>query len=475
EFDRLAMAARYLPGAPDVAAGGDWYDVLALDKHRVAIVVGDVVGQGAAAAAVMGQLRTALAAYLLDGHPPAAALERLDRIAERIPSALASTAAVMILDLVTGDLCWARAGHPPPLLIEPEDIRYLTDGAGTPLGIPGRAPYPEAATRIEPGACLLLYTDGLIERRGQIIDEGLDHLAANAKELCSEPPTTLLDALLARALPDTGPADDIALIAARYLPPPLHQRLPADPSQLSGLRRAVHAWARAAALPEVLGQDLHITLGEAAANAIEHAYVSTGEPGEFTYRLTHRGDGAIDVEVRDFGRWRPDSANNSHRGRGLLMIGEIATDVIINPSATGTQVRFRIPASPLDAEPAMRQSPAEPAIRQSPAELHVHQEPGGGRRLELRGELDLTAATRLRSPLLDQLHAPGPVTLDLRALDYLSSAGVGLLIQAAQHHTPLQLQLTPHSLVARVLALTGLEHIVPLATDATHSAQSNSS
>ncbi len=491
EFDRLALAARYLPGTPDVAAGGDWYDVLALDEHRVAIVVGDVVGRGAAAAAVMGQLRTALATALLHGDSAAAALEHLDRMAERVPGALASTAAVMILDLVTGDLCWARAGHPPPLLVEPENIRYLTDGAGAPLGISGRPLYAEAATRIEPGACLLLYTDGLIERRGQVIDEGLDHLAATAEALCSQPPTTLLDGLLARALPDAGPADDIALIAAHYLPAPLHQRLPADPGQLPGLRSAVHVWTRAAALPAVLGEDLQITLGEATANAVEHAYASTGEPGEFTYRLTRRGNGAIDVEVRDFGRWRPEPANNSHRGRGLAMIREIATDVVVDPSATGTQVRFRLPApspdpEPPPAEPTIRPTPAPtgqaqhtPAAPQAPAELHVHQEPDGGRRLELRGELDLTAATTLRGPLLDQLHTPGPVTLDLRALDYLSSAGVGLLIQATQHaathHTPLQLQLTPHRLVARVLALTGLEHTVPLATDATHSAQSTSS
>lgn len=135
----------------------------------------------------MGQLRTALAAYLLEGHGPAAALERLDRLAMRIPGALASTAAVVILDLVTGDLCWARAGHLPPLLVETEDIRFLTEGASGPLGVHHAPPFSEAATPVEPGTCLLLYTDGLIERRGQVIDEGLDHLAATAAELRSEP------------------------------------------------------------------------------------------------------------------------------------------------------------------------------------------------------------------------------------------------------------------------------------------------
>lgn len=479
-FDRLALAARYLPGAPDVAAGGDWYDVLALDGHRIAIVVGDVVGRGAAAAAVMGQLRTAvataLATALLHGDSAAAALEHLDRMAARVPGALASTAVVTILDLVTGQLCWSRAGHPPPLLVAHDDIRYLTDGAGGPLGIPGRPPYPQASTRIGPGACLLLYTDGLIERRGQVIDEGLDHLAFTAAQLRAQPPTTLLDGLLARALPDTGPADDIALVAARYLPAPLHQRLPAEPAQLSGVRRAVRGWVQAGALPAALGEDLQITLGEAAANAVEHAYAGTAKPGEFTYLVTRCGDGALEVQVRDFGRWRPERANNFVRGRGLVIIRELGVDVVVESSPAGTEFRFCVPAPAPDPVPergtpasvGQPQPDAAPAV---PAELCVHQEPAGGRRLELRGEVDLDSATRLNGPLLDQLHAPGPVTLDLRAVDYLSSAGVGLLIDAVQraamHDLLVQLQLAPHSLAARVLALTGLEHTVPLVPDAT--------
>ena len=116
QLPRLALAARYLPGAEGVQAGGDWYDVVELDEHRVAIAVGDVVGQGAAAAAVMGQLRSALAAALLQGHGPAAALELLDRFAARVPGARASTAACVTLDWTAGQVCWARAGHPPPLL-----------------------------------------------------------------------------------------------------------------------------------------------------------------------------------------------------------------------------------------------------------------------------------------------------------------------------------------------------------------------
>jgi anti-anti-sigma factor len=477
EFDRLALAARYLSGTPDVAAGGDWYDVLALGEDRVAIVVGDVVGRGAEAAAVMGQLRTALATALLHGDSAAAALEHLDRMAARIPGALASTAVVVILNLVTGELCWSRAGHPPPLLVAPGDVCYLIDGAGGPLGIPGRPPYLEATTCIDPGACLLLYTDGLIERRGQVIDEGLDHLAFTAAQLRDEPPTTLLDEVLARALPATGPADDIALIASRYLPAPLYQRLRAEPSQLSRVRRTVRGWIQAGALPAALGEDLQLTLGEATANAVEHAYVDTDEPGEFTYQVTRCRSGALDVEVRDFGQWRPEPTNNFHRGRGLPIIREIGADVVVDPSPAGTHVRFHLPAPPPELLAGPAPGPTFPVQRDTVppvgAMLHVHPQADGGRRIELRGELDLDSTGTIRAPLLDQLQTPGSVILDLRAVNYLSSAGVGLLIDviqnATEHNVSLQVQLAPRSLPARILALTGLELLLPLMTDPTQS------
>jgi anti-anti-sigma factor len=444
--------------------------VLDLEQGRVAIVVGDVVGQGAAAAAVMGQLRTALAAALLHGDSPAAALEHLDRLAARIPGARTSTAAVAILELETGQLCWARAGHPPPLLLSGGTARYLTGGLGAPLGIACRTPLTDATTCLQPGQSLLLYTDGLVERRHRIIDESLEQLAATAAPLHGEPPHALVTQLLAHALPETGPPDDIALITARYLPGPLHQRLPTDPAELTGLRRTVRAWIRATALPAELGEDLHVTLGEAAANAAEHAYLAPDEPGEFTYQLTHCGDGAIEVEVRDFGRWRPEPTDNHHRGRGLSMIRQMASDVIVDPTPTGTYVGFRLLAPPADPEPPPphRDRP-ERAAPPAHATLHVHLQPDGGRRLALHGEVDLTSVTTLRASLLEQLPAPGPVTLDLTALDYLSSAGVGLLIDAthhaAAHHVPFQIQLSASGIPARILALSGLDNTLPLIFD----------
>src|SRR4051794_5019098 len=177
-LDRLALAARYLPGAEGTQAGGDWYDVVELDDSRVAIAVGDVVGQGPDAAAVMGQLRSALSTALLSGSSPAEALELLDLFATRLPGATASTAACVVVDWAEGSIRWARAGHPPPLLLAGAQLRFLDGaGSGTVLGVDGRPPYTEGTAEVEPGAVLVLYTDGLVERRDEVLDSGLGRLA----------------------------------------------------------------------------------------------------------------------------------------------------------------------------------------------------------------------------------------------------------------------------------------------------------
>ncbi len=210
--DRLAVATRYLPGAAGVQAGGDWYDVIALDAHRTAIVVGDVVGQGAAAAAVMGQLRTALSTLLLAdaATTPAAALAHLNLVAARTPGARASTAICLILDTAAERLCWAGAGHPPPLLVTAEGrTRYLDAGAGPLLGVVGLdapipGPYTDGELAVAPGDTVVLYTDGLIERRGEIVDQGLERLRTTAGTTAAAGPAALASSLLAAAVPETG-------------------------------------------------------------------------------------------------------------------------------------------------------------------------------------------------------------------------------------------------------------------------------
>ena len=340
-LERLSVATRYLPAGRGAQAGGDWYDVIALDGNRVAIVVGDVVGHGPHAAGVMGQLRSALAAYLLDDHGPAEALERLDRFARRVAGAAASTVACGVLDRGTGELCWARAGHVPALVVNGAGSRFLDSGSGTVLGVRGRPPFTEERTVLEPGASVVLYTDGLVERRGEDVDTGLDRLQRTAEGLRHLSPEQFATALLDRCL-GGGPADDVALVVIRLLPPPLRRRRPADPAELARLRREIRAWAAAAALPDDQLEDLQLTLGEAFTNAVEHAYRDRS-PGQVAYGVAMTSDGGVEVEVRDRGHWRPPPADPGFRGRGLLIIDRIARAVSVQGSDDGTVVRFVVP------------------------------------------------------------------------------------------------------------------------------------
>jgi anti-anti-sigma factor len=464
-LERLALAAHYLPGAEGSQAGGDWYDVVELADHRIAIAVGDVVGQGPAAAAVMGQLRSALSTALLQGCGPAEALELLDRFAARLPGALASTAACLVVDGTAGTVCWARAGHPPALLVTPDGAQLLDGaGSGTVLGVPGRRPYTEGSADIAPGATLLLYTDGLVERRGEVLDDGLERVRTAAARHAAADPVALTGQLLAEVLADAAQPDDVALIAARLLPEPLAARLPADPRRLSGVRRAVAAWTAAAGLPGDTAEDLQLALGEALANAVEHAYAASPDDGECSYRLAREADGSVRVEVGDTGLWRPPPADRGYRGRGLELIEALGTDVEVvhAPGVAGTTVRFRV-APPVPG-PAVRLERAPAAASGDGAtSVAVHDEPGGPR-LEVHGEVDLATAARVRQQVLARLEqlAPGSVaTLDLRSTGYLASAGVGLVLEAVARArragVELRVLTRPGTPPARILALAGVD------------------
>ncbi|HZG92190.1 MAG TPA: SpoIIE family protein phosphatase, partial [Pseudonocardia sp.] len=348
DLERLALAARYLPGTEGTEAGGDWFDVLELPdggKHRVALVVGDVVGRGPAAAAVMGQLRSALAANLVNGQTPAGALEQLDLFARRVRGARASTVVCAVLDLDTGELCYACAGHPPPMVVSGDGgVRLLTAGRGTPLGVVGRPPFVEAGDRLDPGSSILLCSDGLFERRDEVVDDGINRLAEVLGGL-SGLPGDVADTLLDRMVAGRSAPDDVAFVLARMLPAALRMRLPADPRQLGVLRRAVARWCAEQGTGEDALTDLQLALGEAATNAIEHAYLH-GDAAHVQVDLERTATGELDVRVGDAGRWRPPPADPGFRGRGLALIRDLATDVVVEPGPEGTTVRFRMPAVP---------------------------------------------------------------------------------------------------------------------------------
>ncbi|MEU2350666.1 SpoIIE family protein phosphatase [Modestobacter sp. NPDC049651] len=466
QLDRLALAARYVPGAEGSQAGGDWYDVVELDSSRVAVAVGDVVGQGPAAAAVMGQLRSVLSTALLSGCGPAEALELLDRFAARVPGALASTAACLVLDWSAGEVRWARAGHLPPLLVTADGARLLEGaGGGTVLGVPGRRPYTEGHAPVGPGSTLLLYTDGLVERRRETLDAGLDRLTGSAARHAGDAPEALASALLAELLADTDQPDDVALIAVRLMPPALDARVPADARELSRARRAVQAWAEAAALPPDLAEDLQLAFGEALANAVEHAYRGQ-RAGEVAYTVSRTAAGDVDVCITDSGVWRPVPADRGFRGRGLEMIAVLTTDLDLRPGpAGGTAVHFRLPAAPVPSATPPASGPGAGDATDDGADLRVD-----GARLVLTGTLDLGSVDALRPRLLAALPGDGQlVTLDLRGVGYLASAGVGLLLETTAQVRAggggVRVLVTPGSLPARVLDVTALSDVLGVAPE----------
>src|SRR3954447_24805142 len=340
----LALAARYLPGAAGTEVGGDWYDVIPLADGRVGIAMGDVVGRGIPAASLMGQLRNGLRAYAIEGHPPAAALERLDRVVQSLNPGRMATLVYMVLDPDGRNAVFANAGHLPPLVVEENRRTRLLDGTrGVPLGVLPYASFEESPARLEPASTLVLYTDGLVEERGISLEIRLDDLQRVASSPF-EGPNELCERLLRDMLPAGPGVDDVAVLALTTAPAStdrLALTMSAEPEALITARRALRNWlAEVGVEPEAL-YDITLATGEACTNAIEHAYA----PGEASFDLqANRGDADVLVRVRDYGAWREPRGQN--RGRGLKLMETLMDDVNVRREATGTTVELRRAFSP---------------------------------------------------------------------------------------------------------------------------------
>jgi anti-sigma regulatory factor (Ser/Thr protein kinase) len=336
EVPGVRFAARYLPGGPAMEVGGDWYDVVPLPGGSVGLAIGDVAGKGLRAASVMGQLRTALRVLGADQSAPAAVLARVDRLFQRLEAGEMATLLFLTLDPATGAMSYAAAAHPPPLVVTAGGTRYLDGGRGLPLGVAPAPRFQEARARLEPGSTLLLYTDGLVERPGESIDEGLQRLREVAGTAPAEP-DLLVDRILADMLGETARSDDMALLVVQLTPvaAELELRLPGPRSDLSSLREEVRVWLGRQAVGGRHAEDVILACSEAAANAMEHAYGSREGPVEVHGRRD--GEGVV-VGVRDFGGWR--SPRDDERGRGLSVIDVIMDRVEVVKHTDGTEVRM---------------------------------------------------------------------------------------------------------------------------------------
>ncbi|MFB7497453.1 PP2C family protein-serine/threonine phosphatase [Streptomyces sp. NPDC056161] len=211
---RRPVAVRYRPAIGTLEVGGDWYDLVDLPGDRLGVAVGDVVGHGLAAASVMGQLRSALSAASRSADSPAHALEVLELYARSVVGAENTTVTNAFVDWDTHTITYSRAGHPPPALLHRDGtVEFLDRATDPPLGArPEHGPWPQAATSFTEGSSLVLYTDGLIERRHEDIDTGLTRLADSLIRHRGADPESLADALLTDLSAPQGITDDTALV-----------------------------------------------------------------------------------------------------------------------------------------------------------------------------------------------------------------------------------------------------------------------
>jgi serine phosphatase RsbU (regulator of sigma subunit) len=216
ELRGVEVAARYQPGARGVEVGGDWYDVVPADDGTVLAVVGDVSGRGLSAATTMAALRFATNAYAVEGHPPEVILERLGGLLDVTRDGSFATTLCARLDVARGVLTAASAGHPPPVLIDDTGARLLELPVGPPIGVPASGPRRSVDVALPARGTLLAFTDGLFERRGEVIDVGLRRVLDAARGAEALP----LDGLVATVVAEAGAGseDDTVILGFRWGP-----------------------------------------------------------------------------------------------------------------------------------------------------------------------------------------------------------------------------------------------------------------
>jgi len=218
EVPGLTAGVTYRAADAELEVGGDWYDVIALPGGRAGLVVGDIVGHNLVATSAMGQLKGELRATARYRPEPADLLEVADQITGRIEGAQSATMAYGLLDLSSGELSYASAGHPPMLLVRADgSAEYLAGGRGLPLGIlAGTLPRTSAATRLRPGDAVVMFTDGLYERRDEMLDQRLTELIRLAPALAQLPPTEMSRELTEAMLGGRPAEDDICVLVAAF-------------------------------------------------------------------------------------------------------------------------------------------------------------------------------------------------------------------------------------------------------------------
>jgi serine phosphatase RsbU (regulator of sigma subunit)/PAS domain-containing protein len=343
-IEGLELTVRYLAATDGVSVGGDRYDVVEFDDHEVGIVIRDILGHDNAASTTMGQVRSALRAFACEEHAdPAGPLSRLDRLFD-VLSLGSATCVFGVIDEGATTFRWSNAGHPPPLLLRGGTASFLDDGAGIMLGVTGGAGMRRGACALQPDDVVVLYTDGLVERRTDSLDAGFDRLLAAALDLdLRQTGPALADQLLAAMLPsEVVRGDDVALLVVRVRaesPAAVHEiRLASDAHSpalargfLAGLLEGA-GWLDAVDTATLLVSVL-------VTNALSHGHAPC------SLRVQFLEPDTVEVSVQDADATLPTLQHPdrmSEHGRGMLLVDALATRWGIRPVPGGKQVWFTL-------------------------------------------------------------------------------------------------------------------------------------
>ncbi len=333
--------ARYLPTTAGLEVGGDWYDVIPLPDNHVALVIGDVQGHNAGAATLMGQMRTALRAYAVEGHPPDVVVSHANRLLVDMETDLFATCCYVDIDMEEGSAWYVRAGHVPPVLRHPDGTAEITESeGGPPLGVVPQADFPMTPLRLAPGTVLALTTDGLVESAALDVEDGLDQLADGLSAADPAHLGAVADSLLRSANRD----DDVALLLMRYdgmaLRPQRENwtvwRVPQAVGQARRYtKRVLRAWGIDFEADTVL-----LVVSELVTNALVHT------DGKVRLDLTLLAD-RLRVAVADASPRTPAKPTSigweATGGRGILLVEAMSTAWGTVPVSGGKQVWAEIP------------------------------------------------------------------------------------------------------------------------------------
>jgi serine phosphatase RsbU (regulator of sigma subunit)/anti-sigma regulatory factor (Ser/Thr protein kinase)/anti-anti-sigma regulatory factor len=433
----LRLSGSYHRASSHRAAGGDWYDAVPLGAGRVALVVGDAVGHGVPAAGAMSRLRGAMRSTAQRDPSPRAVLSALDAFAAEMEDVEGASVFYGVLDAGSGTLTYGAAGHPPPLVVHADGrTTFLSGTPRPPLGS-----LPDVTTQIseltlEQGATLVLFSNGAIAAPdASAPDDALDHLADVSRSVLRAPGALEADAAagLASAVAEGvrrphGWPDDVAVLVAHRREAslePLHLDLVATPAVLPGIRRRLGAWLTGLGMGEQDRVGVMVAVGEACANAAEHAYRGS-EPGPIAVSAQVDVDGVLTVTVRDEGTWRPPDRDPGDRGRGLLIMRQLVDTVTLDERAEGTTVTLRL---------RLRRAPdVDPDVPASSSGATVRIDRDGPRPVvAVAGAVDEIGAEQMRIRLLEASHGgTGRVELDLTGVTLFSSAAIRVVLAIAR-------------------------------------------